>query len=155
MTDKHAILMGEIRYAERLTQRTARLYRRAATFCTFLAVVGGSGVISSLADQVPAWVSLAGVALLAVAGAAALAVRPLEKAVINEADMRKYSALRTQGLAMSEAELDAALQKARESDAAEVELLRDVAFNDLLVEIGREEMLQPLSAAQKLLGAMA
>jgi len=104
---------------------------------------------------VPAWVSLAGVALLAVAGAAALAVRPLEKAVINEADMRKYSALRTQGLAMSEAELDAALQKARESDAAEVELLRDVAFNDLLVEIGREEMLQPLSAAQKLLGAMA
>lgn len=155
MNERHAILMGEIRYAERLTQRTARLYRRAATVCTFLAVVGGSSILSGLSEQVPGWVSLVGVALLGLAGAAALAVRPLEKAIVNETDMRKYSGLRTQGLRMTDSELDVALQKARETDAAEIELLRDVAFNDLLVEMGRDEMVQPLSTTQKLLGAMA
>lgn len=153
--DKHVRLVNEIRYAERLTQRTARLYRRAATACTFIAILGGSGLASTVAAQVPQWVALGGLALLALSGAFALSVRPLEKAIANEADARKYAALRTQAVSMSTMELDAALQKARETDVAEVELLRDVAFNDTLREIGREDMLSPLSVRQKLLGALA
>jgi hypothetical protein len=155
MNEKHAILMGEIRYAERLTQRTARLYRRAATLCTFIGVLGGGSLMASVASGAPDWLRFFGLLLLAVAGAAAVAVRPLEKAITNESDARKYATLRTQGLAMDEIQLEAALQKARESDTAEIELLRDVAFNDLLVEIGRDELVQPLSTTQKLLSAVA
>ncbi len=152
---RHAILLNEIRYAERLTQRTSRLYRRAASFCTFTAILGGSGVLSGLSDAFPDWMSAAGVLLIAIAGAAALTVRPLEKAITNETDAKKYSALRTQGVGMDSAELEAALQKARESDAPEVESLRDVAYNDLLVEIGRDDMKAPLTARQRFFEALA
>lgn len=155
MNEKHAILMGEIRYAERLTQRTARLYRRTATFCTFIGVLGGGSILASLSAGLPVQLRLAGAILLAVAGAAAVAVRPLEKAITNEADARKYAILRTQGFSLDETQLQAALQKARESDIAEVELLRDVAYNDLLKEIGREDMSTKLSPRQRLLEVLA
>ncbi len=155
MSDRHAILLGEIRYAERLTQRTARLYRKVATFCTFIAVLGGSSLMASTAAGVPDWLKFLGIGLLAVAGAAAIAVRPLEKAIANEADARKYASLRTQGLVMDDAQLDAALQKARESDVPEVELLREVAYNDMLVEIGRDDLRTSLSSRQRLLEVIA
>lgn len=155
MTDRHTILMGEIRYAERLTQRTARLYRRASTFCTFIAVLGGGSLMASFAESVPDWLQFFGLGLLAVAGAAAVAVRPLEKAITNEADARKYASLRTQALAMDEIQLEVALQKARESDVPEVELLRDIAYNDTLMEIGRQDLNAPLSCRQKVLELLA
>ena len=156
MTDeKHAILMGEIRYAERLTQRTARLYRRAATLFTFLTIIGGSATVSALSDRVPNWVSLSGVVLMGLVGALALAMRPLEKAIANEAEVRKYSQLRTAGHAMSVAELQAALAKAQETDTAEVEALRAVAYNDVVTEIGREDKLISLTAHQRLVAAIA
>lgn len=148
-------LLNEIRYAERLCQRTARMYRRVATFFTFSAVLGGSGTVTALSTAVPPWVGIAGAALLAVTGAAALAIRPLEKAIINEADSRKYAALRTQAVGMDGQQLDAALQKARESDTAEIELLRDVAYNDVVKEIGRSDMVGPLTLRQKLMESMA
>lgn len=155
MNDHKQQLLDEVRYAERITQRTARLYRRVATFFTFTAVLGGSGTVTALSTAVPPWVGVAGAALLAVTGAAALSMRPLEKAVINEADARKYAALRTQGASMDESQLNAALQKARESDVAEIELLRDVAYNDVVREIGRSDMVEPLTFRQKLMESMA
>lgn len=155
MTEQHAILLGEIRYAERLTQRTARLYRRAATFCTFVAVLGGSSLMASVAAGAPDWLRFVGLGLLALAGASAIAVRPLEKAIANEADARKYASLRTQALTMDDAQLIVALQKARESDVPEVELLRDVAYNDLLIEIGRQDLRTSLSGRQRLLEVIA
>ena len=79
----------------------------------------------------------------------------MEKAIANEADARKYALLRTQGLTLDDAQLEAALQKARESDVAEVELLREVAYSDLLVEIGREDMRTTLSGRQRLLEVIA
>jgi hypothetical protein len=155
MDDKKAISLNEIRYAERLTQRTARLYRRAATLCTFIAVLGGGGLLGSLSANAPSWLHISGVLLLAVSGAAALSVRPLEKAINNEADARKYASLRTQAVSMDSTQLQAAMQKARESDVAEIELLRDVAYNDVLTEIGREDLRTRLTKRQQLLEIMA
>jgi hypothetical protein len=155
MNERHAILLNEIRYAERLTQRTARLYRRAATAGTFIAAIGGTSLMASVAQGVPDWVRFFGLGMLALAGAATLAVRPLEKAITNEADSRKYASLRTQAMTMDTPQLEVALQKARESDAPEIELLRDVAYNDLVVEIGRDDLISRLSPRQRLLEAMA
>ena len=73
-------LISEIRYAERLCIRTARLYRKASTTSTFLSIIGGSAILSALSDAVPSWVSLAGAGLFAVFGALSVAVRPDEKA---------------------------------------------------------------------------
>lgn len=153
--DNHKLLMGEIRYAERLTQRTARLYRRAATLFTFLTVIGGSAVASALSAQVPNWVTLAGMALMGLVGATALAMRPLEKAILNESEARKYAQLRTAGLAMSTADLAAAVAKAHEGAAPEIEALRAVAYNDMVTEIGRADQLIVLGVQQRMFAALA
>lgn len=151
----HADLLNQARYAERLCQRTARLYRRAQAVCTFAAIVGGSATLTALSSAVPGWVSMAGAVAFTVFGAALVVMRPADKAAANEADVRRYAKLRSDGLAMTADELAAALNKARESDAAEVEPLRDVAYNDVAREIGAPAAVVPLSMQQRLLAALA
>ena len=56
---------------------------------------------------------------------------------------------------MSADEFRAALNKARETDTTEIETLRDVAYNDLVTEIGRADLRAPLRPGQRLLGALA
>ncbi len=148
-------LLNEIRYAERLCQRTARLYRHVQALTVFMTVVGGSGVISSLSGAVPVWVTMAGGVFLAVFGAANLAIRPADKAAANDVDAKRYAQLRTAGQSMAADELALALNKARESDTAEVDALRDIAYNDVVAEYGRPEAAVPLTLHQKFLGALA
>ncbi len=155
MNEAHAILLNEVRYAERLCQRTARFYRHIQAVGTFATVAGGSAALSALAQGVPPWVSLAGAAAFTVFGAAMVAVRPADKAAANEADMRRYTKLRTEGRTMDADTLRQALDKAREGDAAEVESLRDVAYNDLLRETGWEHQQIPLSLRQRALALIA
>ena len=155
MNEHVAILLSEVRFAERLCQRTARLYRRVQTISIFLTVVGGSAVVAAAFNAAPAWASVLGAAFLGIFGAAMVAIRPAEKAVANEMDVRRYAQLRSAAEGMDEGELRAALQKARESDAAEVEPLRDVAYNDVVIEIGRSEFAVPLSSQQRFLAALA
>lgn len=151
------ILLNEVRYAERLCQRTARLYRRVQSAGTFLTVLGGSATLSSLSSQVPPWVAIAGAAAFTVFGALLLTVRPADKAASNEADCRRYAKVRAEAASASTSteQLRVALQKARESDTAEVESLRAVAFNDVMQEIGQEREAIPLRPTQKLLAALA
>lgn len=148
-------LLNEIRYAERLCQRTARLYRHLQSTTVFLSVLGGSGVVAAASGGLPAWVPVAGGVVLAVFGALNLAMRPADKAAANENDARRYAQLRTAGATMTFEDLQAALSKARESDTAEVEALRDVAYNDLVMEMGRGDASIPLRTHQKLLSALA
>jgi hypothetical protein len=155
MTADKQTLLNEIRYAERLCQRTARLYRHLHTCATFLSILGGSAVVSSAAEGMPDWLRLAGAGMLAVFGAVSLAVRPAEKAATNEGDMRRYAKLRTDGARMTAEQLAAELQAARQTDAAEIELLRDVAWNDTVREIGRDDVVVQLSFQQRMLSAIA
>ena len=92
---------------------------------------------------------------MAVFGAINLAVRPSEKATANEADARKYAQLRTSGRTMGEAELQAALDKAHETDGSEIEPLRAVAFNDVVNEVGRPDAAVKLNVQQRVLAALA
>jgi hypothetical protein len=122
-----------------------------------MSVIGGGSVVSSAAtwaQQWP-WMALAGTVTLAVFGALNLSIRPETKAAANEADAKRYAQLRTAASDMTTAQLAAALQRARETDAPEVETLRDVAYNDLAIEIGRPDAMIRLSPLQKLLSAVA
>jgi hypothetical protein len=152
---EHGILMNEIRYAQRITQRTARFYRHLSTLFTFTAIIGGSGLATSIAGTFPHWIVLAGGVLLACTGAASLAIRPIEKAIINEQDYKKYAALETVAVSMPVNDLRMALAKARETDVAEIELLRDVAYNDVVIETGRPDLQSALTIPQKLIAALA
>jgi hypothetical protein len=153
-TDKD-ILLGEIRYAERLCERTARLYRHIQAANVFLSVLGGSAVISAVSGSLPKWVPLAGGFVFAVFGALNLAIRPADKAAANEADSKRYTKLRADAQSMTTDELRAGIEKARQSDIQEVESLREVAYNDMVREIGREDQSIALLPYQKVLRAIA
>lgn len=103
----------------------------------------------------PTAVSVAGGVLLAAFGAALIAVRPADKAALNEGDQRRYSRLRSEAATMDNDALRRALDKARESDAQEVEPLRDLAYNDVMRETGNEAHQLPLRPAQRLLAVIA
>lgn len=148
-------LRAEIRYAERLCERTARLYRRVQAIATFLAIVGGSGVLASLAPALPKWLPIAGAILMTLMGAALIASRPAEKVAHNDADAKRYAGLRTKSHGMDAAQLAQALDEIGQSDCPEVEGLRDVAWNDVAVELGRGDAQVSLTFSQKLLSAFA
>lgn len=148
-------LIGQIRYAERLCQRTARLYRRLQTCGTAGTVLAGSAAVSGATLHAPAAAPLVGAVLFAAFGAMLLAVRPAEKAIANETDANRYATLRADAHAMTTHELALALDKARQSDAQEVEPLRDVAYNDVVFERGSGHAAVPLRWTQRLLAALA
>jgi len=148
-------LQSEIRYAIRLTQRTARLYRNIQTTGIFISILGGSAAMSSLAGGIPVWITTAGGILLAVGGAMLIAVRPADKAVQNEYDAKRYQALMTRAVEMNNKELEKALEEAHSGDAPEVESLREVAYNDVALELNRPDVLIPLSTSQRILQSIA
>ncbi|SFK75089.1 hypothetical protein SAMN05216302_101459 [Nitrosomonas aestuarii] len=148
-------LIGEIRYAIRLTQRTARLYRRVQTFGIFMSIIGGSAAIASIADNMPTWIAAIGAIFLTFAGAMLIAVRPADKAAQNEADARRYQLLMSHSTGMDAEQLYHALEETRIGDTSEIETLRNIAYNDVVIEINRPDALMELSMLQKILRTLA
>lgn len=142
------------RYAQRLCQRTARLYRRVQTSLIFISLLAGSSAVATLAAQMPtlsAWL----LAMFAIFGCINLAVRPAERIAANEADVRKYGALLAKLSQLDPPTLQQLLDEARQSDTTEVEQLRPVAYNDVVLEIDEPDFVIPLTPMQKLMGALA
>ena len=148
-------LRGEIRYAIRLCERTARLYRRIQTTAMALTIIGGSAAFVAVSGILPPWLTVAGALMFAIAGASLIAIRPADKAAQNEADIRRYQALLSKSVQMADADLEQALEETRLGDAPEIEPLRDVAYNDIAIEFGRPDAVVPLSKTQRVLAALA
>ncbi|WP_343732411.1 hypothetical protein [Duganella sp.] len=142
------------RYGQRLCQRTARFYRRIQTTLTFMSLLAGSSAVATLAAQMPAqsaWL----LATFAVFGCINLAIRPAERIAANEADVRKYGTLLTKLNLLAPPALQQLLDEARQSDTSEIEQLRPVAYNDVVMEIDAPEALIPLTSMQKLMAVLA
>ena len=154
---ERATMLNEIRYAERLCQRTARLYRRVQVVSTFFAIVGGSAAFSNIfTSTAPTWLPLVGGALLAVFGAISISVRPADKAAHNEQDVKRYAALRAKEQSfVTDSALRQAIDEAHNGDAPEIDSLRDVAYNDVVRESGQPSYAVNLSLQQKLIAALA
>lgn len=148
-------LRAEVRYAQRLCQRTARLYRRAQTTFTFLSIVAGSAALVSISAKLPEQFTLGSAIAFAVFAAVNIAIRPAERIAQNESDVKKYAALLAKSEDLEMPAIRKLIAEARQTDAPEVEPLRDIAFNDVMREINREDALIPLTRSQKFLGAIA
>lgn len=147
-------LYFNFRYAQRLCQRTARLYRRIQTSLTFMSLLAGSSAVATLAAQLPAqsaWL----LATFAALGCINLAVRPAERIAANEADVRKYGALLAKLSLLDAPALQQLLDEARQTDTTEVEQLRPVAYNDVVLEIDEPDFVISLTPMQKIMGALA
>ena len=154
MDDAKEEIQFDLRYAQRLCQRTARFYRRLQTALTFISLLAGSSAVAALAAQMPvpsAWL----LAAFAILGCVNLALRPADKIAANDADVRKYGALLAKVNVLDAVILQQMLDEARLSDTTEVEPLRPVAYNDVVLEIDEPEALIALSPMQKLMGALA
>ena len=155
MDEKHALLRNELRYGQRLCERTARYYRRLQAFGTFATVLGGGATLSALASAVPPGVSITGACVMSVFGAALIAIRPADKAATAEADMKRYARLLHESNGLDAVALRTAMDKLGEGDCPEVESLRPVAYNDIVREVGREDQVIPLKPHQRLLACIA
>ena len=113
-------LHAEIRYAQRLCQRTARLYRRAQTTFTFLSIVAGSGALVSVSAQQPHSLTIGLAAAFACFAAANIAMRPAEKVAQNDSDVKKYAALLSKSESLAPPQIAQLLAEARQTDAPEV-----------------------------------
>jgi hypothetical protein len=155
MSDERTVTLNDIRYAERLCQRTARLYRRMQWFGAVGSVIAAGATLSALTDLFPEQVSVVGGILFAIFGASLLVTRPGDKAAMNELDAKRYAAVRAKAPSLDDKALRMALDEARISDAPEIETLRDVAYNDVAREVGNPDYCVPLNSRQKLLAALA
>ena len=147
-------LQFNLRYAQRLCQRTARFYRRLQTTLSFISLLAGSSSVATLTAQLPvpsAWL----LGAFAIFGCINLALRPADKIAANEADVRKYGALLAKVNSVDVAALQQMLDEARVSYTTEIEPLRPVAYNDVVLEVDEPEAMIPLSPMQKLMGALA
>lgn len=147
-------LYFNFRYGQRLCQRTARFYRRIQTTLTFVSLLAGGSAVATLAAQMPthsAWL----LATFAIFGCINLAIRPAERIAANEADVRKYGGLLVKLNMLAPSALQQLLDEARQSDTSEIEQLRPVAYNDVVLEIDAPEALIPLTPMQKLFGVLA
>lgn len=147
-------LQIELRYAQRFCQRSVRFYRRIQTTFTFFSMLAGSSAIAAVAAQMPAaatWMLV----LFSVFGIANFAIRPAERIAAFQADGRKYAALITKADNLDADTIQHLLHEARQSDAEEIEPLRAVAFNDVMLEIDEPEAVIPLTRMQRLIGALA
>lgn len=151
----HAQLLNEVRYGERLSVRTARFYRHMQVASAVLTLIGTSATLSALWREAPPWLSLSGAAILAVAGCCAFAARPGDKAAMWEAEAKRYARLRSDARSMDAEHLQAALDRVRESDLIEFEALREVAYNDIVTEVGQTGCVVPLTRSQKFFRALA
>jgi len=147
-------LQFNLRYAQRLCQRTARFYRRIQTMLTFISLLAGSSAVAALAAQMlipSAWL----LGVFALFSSLNLALRPADKIAANDADVRKYGALLAKLNVLDAPALQQMLDEARLSDTIEVEPLRAVAYNDVVMEIDEPDSLIALSPMQKLMGVLA
>jgi len=147
-------LQIELRYAQRFCQRSVRFYRRIQTTFTFISMLAGSSAIAAVAAQMPATATWM-LAAFSIFGIANFAIRPAERIAAFQADLRKYAALITKADYLDAEAIQHLLHEARQSDAEEIEPLRAVAFNDVMLEIDEPGALIPLTPIQKLIGALA
>jgi hypothetical protein len=147
-------LQIELRYAQRFCQRSVRFYRRIQTTLTFISMLAGSSAIAAIAAQMPmaaTWM----MAAFAIFGILNFAIRPAEKIAALHADVRKYAALITKSDSLDAAAILHLLHEARQTDSEEIEPLRAVAYNDVMLEIDETDSLIPLTPMQKLMSALA
>jgi hypothetical protein len=153
---EYLVVQAEARYAARLTERTARMYRHIADTCAAIAFIGFSGTALQILDMVPRGYALAFAFVTILASAVLFITRPGDKAFQNECDSRRYKALLARAHDMSADEFALALKDAREQDCPqEVESLRHVAYNDTVREIGREDCVKKLTFRERVLDALA
>ena len=104
-----------------------------------------------LKTSTPGWLVTLIALIWAALHAAGQIMKPGERSALNLHDSRRYSRLRTRHRASKPSTIQRELDKLRETDTPEVESLRDIAWNDVMVESGNTSQVVKLSWFQHVL----
>lgn len=94
-------------------------------------------------------------AAVSVFGILNFAIRPAEKIAALQSDVHQYSVLLSKSDGLDASAIRHLLHEARETDTDEIEPLRVVAFNDVMLEIDELDARIPLTPMQKLIDVLA
>ena len=114
-----------------------------------MTVLAGASTLTALVPKIYDWVPVFGGLVLAVFGASLVAIRPADKAAIAEVQAKKYREARVA------TDLEAAMNKIRESDPHEIESLRQPVYNEVVREVGQDVYAEKLSIRQQLTNLFA
>lgn len=145
-----------LRYAVRVLERHARLWRNVDNLVRLGSLLAGSGAIAALAAQSHALTLAAGVVFALLQGVE-FALRPAEGAARSMAQRRPYADLLARQSELDDGAIDAGYQRIVADDEIVVpELLRYLAYNDVLAERGCDaSFAYPASAAMRCMALIA
>ncbi len=145
-----------LRYAARVLERHARLWRRIDAAVRLAGLLAGSSAFAALMAESRGFTLVFGV-VFAVLQAVEFALRPAEQAAQSIAQRRPYAALAARSEAMDDAGLKAAyLQLHAEDDVIVPESIRTLAYNDVVLEKGCDPAhLNPLDRWQRFVAFLA
>lgn len=142
----------EIRYSIRLMTRQSRFYARIDALLVFLTLLGSSSAVGAFFTNMPSLAGFAGFVLIATT-ITQFVVKPAEKSIYSKEAKKRYANLLSQSQSLDDPKLDSLLWQAHGKDIDDIKSLNTIAYNDVLLELGREgkngQHLQDLTLFQK------
>lgn len=146
--------VADVKYADRYGELNERLWRRLDTFLNLLCALGGSAAVGAVVSQGATLTATAGV-VMAVAGAAQLVLRPLERAMAFRDARREILQLEAVAWTLPMNEIDARLRAIEAAAPVGFTGLEVPARNDCVRSMGHGTAVEPLNAVQRLMAALA
>lgn len=145
-----------IRYAVRVLEHHASLWRRIDASVRFAALLAGSGAFAALAAENQAFSLGLGIAF-AVFQAIEFSIRPAEKVAASLSARKLYAALYADQSTLDDPALEIAYWRIVAADEVNVpDILKRIAYNDVLTERGDDESyLYTRTAWQRFLALLA
>lgn len=139
----------DVKYCIRLNTLLQRFYQRLASLFLFSELAGGSVAFSAFVAKHPDLAGQVGLFIAAVA-LGNIVLKPTEKAFQADELRRQYQRLAAKAPKLALDQLDEQLAELRQSLAPDIEGVRNVAYNDNLVESGLEAHCIPETPYNKL-----
>lgn len=146
-----------LRYAVRVLERQARLWRHIDGAFRMLAILSGSSALAAMLTQQASAISISGMVAFAVFQAVEFSAQPGLKAAEAWAERKPYLSIISKQSRLSDTELEQAYQDALEQDGVlAFESIRRLAYNDVTIEKGcAASALFPLNRWQRIVSILA
>lgn len=145
----------EIDYALRLCLRHRKFYGHLRSVFMFINLFGTTAAVTAVFAKSPDIALIAGLVLSAVSVIDRV-IDPAKKRASFVQDYKRYAKVQRAIVGKSPADAEKLLLAAREDDSDAIEALRDVAYNDVLLQQGSAaEYMIKLGIGKRLIAAVA
>lgn len=140
----------DVKYGQRLNYLHAKLYAKINAALNFVNLISGTAAFGAFASKTPdiiLWIAL----VISLASILSILIDPAIKSAEFADKSKQYARLLAIAPELTEAELYKKLLNLQADTTPIIEAIRIIAYNDTLIENGREDYLTNPSAWQKIL----